>query len=270
MSFSGTNQYISNIGQLNTFNFIVSNMIFTIGVDFNLAYIPQVSSNIYAWTLLGNDVAAGNNGFMLRYRTDNIYSNVFEFGEFYGGAGIVGRTPSWVPDVNWHTLNVVGNQTSVVFYVDGRFLTNSYGFIQTNVTATYPMFIGAVPFSSPASTNYFNGNIKNVRIFNRALSSNEVVQLYTGSNITSGLVGYWPLNDQRPTTTTMYGMANVGGKTTNRVNILNANLLLSQPTLWQNVNISNINTYGSTGLTVYGSSLSSSGKVKMLPNKNIQ
>jgi len=43
--------------------------------------------------------------------------------------------------------------------------------------------------------NYFYGNMSNVRFYNRALSSNEQVNVYSWNAPTNGLVAYYPLND---------------------------------------------------------------------------
>jgi len=48
---------------------------------------------------------------------------------------------------------------------------------------------------------YFAGNISTVRTYTRSLSSEEITSLYTESNVpTSGLGGYWKLNDGSGTT----------------------------------------------------------------------
>lgn len=46
---------------------------------------------------------------------------------------------------------------------------------------------------SCVSTGYFNGRIAEVKLYNRALSNDEIKLLYYGGKIYNGLVGYWPL-----------------------------------------------------------------------------
>jgi hypothetical protein len=63
-----------------------------------------------------------------------------------------------------------------------------------------------------ANSNYFNGTIDDVRIYNRALSAQEVAQLYKlgGANVAhsntvtlqSGLVGYWTFDGKQTNSTT--------------------------------------------------------------------
>lgn len=46
-----------------------------------------------------------------------------------------------------------------------------------------------------ANYDYFDGKLDDIRIYDRALSATEVEDLYSGKNITSGLVAYWPLDE---------------------------------------------------------------------------
>jgi hypothetical protein len=79
----------------------------------------------------------------------------------------------------WHHLVVVmsgGSDTPSAVYIDGTALTASS---QANTVITsqyaYPYIGGA---SNAAKTNYLDGKIDQVRIFNKALSSSEVTTLY--------------------------------------------------------------------------------------------
>jgi hypothetical protein len=85
---------------------------------------------------------------------------------FNSGAGLL--------DGNWHHLALTYNGAALVSYIDGA------------QTATNPV-TGAITTGSPTNIGnyggyYANGYIDDVRIYNRALSANEVKQLYS-SNI---------------------------------------------------------------------------------------
>lgn len=61
-------------------------------------------------------------------------------------------------------------------------------------------FVGA----QNSSTKFFNGAIDDLRIYNRAITSAEVTQLYTGSspvNCDQTCVGWWRMNDNAANTT---------------------------------------------------------------------
>jgi len=78
-------------------------------------------------------------------------------------------------------------------------------YINSNLLGTYTITgtataVGNVYFGShPRLGDYFDGNLDEAAIYNRALSQSEITQLYTGQQIpsyvpTNGLVGYWPFN----------------------------------------------------------------------------
>ena len=119
------------------------------------------------------------------------------------------RTLSTVSRATWHHLVVVfdgtiGTQSQrVSFTVDGVAMTNE---IPENMQIKATIGFGSGTFLGRRNTDfdtfgsYFDGCIDDVRIYNRALSSNEVAQLYaiestppTGFE-TNGLVAYYPFN----------------------------------------------------------------------------
>jgi hypothetical protein len=130
---------------------------------------------------------------------DSLYSNIVLGGELvgqmaisvYNGIRLYGiRTNGSTSTTNiqynatlsldtWHHLVVVmsgGSDTPSAVYIDGTALTASS---QANTVITsqyaYPYIGGA---SNAAKTNYLDGKIDQVRIFNKALSSSEVTTLY--------------------------------------------------------------------------------------------
>ncbi|MFA5061909.1 MAG: LamG domain-containing protein [Patescibacteria group bacterium] len=102
-----------------------------------------------------------------------------------------------IKDNKWHLGVYTLNGTKGRFYVDG-ILDKEID--QTRTTFT---LAGAIGFGM-GSPDYFNGLIDDVRVYNRALSAQEVQQLYkqgggiitsksetTKPNLNSGLVGHW-------------------------------------------------------------------------------
>ncbi len=78
--------------------------------------------------------------------------------------------------------------------------------ISVPVNADRPLRIGVYTFSNGTNTDYFNGSVDDVRIYNRALSAGEIAKLYqsgavkfsgssvalqNGSSLANGLVGLW-------------------------------------------------------------------------------
>lgn len=90
------------------------------------------------------------------------------------------------------------SSTGRAIYLNGQ--ADSYGGSRDySIRAlTKPAWIGGHNSSglgaSPTDIS-FNGIISELRIYNRALTATEIKGLYTGSDVTNGLVGYWRLNE---------------------------------------------------------------------------
>jgi hypothetical protein len=79
-------------------------------------------------------------------------------------------------DGKWHHLVAVFERdASLRGYLDGTQIGVSYSITNHTkpLTNSYPLYVGRI-----ASGSYFNGGIDDVRIYNRALSPSEVLQLY--------------------------------------------------------------------------------------------
>lgn len=86
-------------------------------------------------------------------------------------------------DDNWHFFLGTYDHSNIKIYVDGIYINSAIltGDIKTDSTA---LTIGGT------SNAYLNSLIADVRIYNRALSSQEVASLYGGAQIQAGLVLY--------------------------------------------------------------------------------
>jgi hypothetical protein len=80
---------------------------------------------------------------------------------------------STISDTNWHLVVLTMNSGSAEFYVDGVGMSpQAY-----NVTFSFGGSIG-IGYRPDNADNSFNGTLDEVRIYNRALLSNDVSQLY--------------------------------------------------------------------------------------------
>jgi len=104
-----------------------------------------------------------------------------------------------IPNNKWTFVAGVITPTGATVYMNGATYTQS----QTNPSHTFTAWtIGRDPEGDPG--RYWNGSLDDVRIYSRALSANEIKQLYNlgsanvaHSNTTAlstGLVGYWTFN----------------------------------------------------------------------------
>ena len=82
-----------------------------------------------------------------------------------------------INDGNWHNLvGVIVNNTSTTLYIDGIAATST-SFSGTAASYSIPTLIGHFGGIS-AATAWFEGNIDQVRIYNRAITAEEVTTLY--------------------------------------------------------------------------------------------
>jgi hypothetical protein len=97
--------------------------------------------------------------------------NSANFG-YYNGSAWIAVTSASISSGNWNHIVGVNNNGSLTLYVNGIPSTISGG-----------MYVGTVGFyigktSTPGQEYYFNGQIDDARIYNRALSASEVQALY--------------------------------------------------------------------------------------------
>ena len=112
-----------------------------------------------------------------------------------------------VSDNTWHHIVVVQDGTSPVLYVDAVEYSTSEGnatyLVSTDITSWFNDLagidngrIGSLLDSGLSERNHFNGNISDTLIFNRALTSREISQIYNNGkpkdeSKREGLVGYY-------------------------------------------------------------------------------
>jgi phosphatidylserine/phosphatidylglycerophosphate/cardiolipin synthase-like enzyme len=83
-------------------------------------------------------------------------------------------------DNSWHYAVVTFSSSTLKLYVDGQMIgsKSTNGALPDN-KATYPLRIGA---NSQQKNLFFNGQIDEVRLWNRALSANEILSQYTSAS----------------------------------------------------------------------------------------
>ncbi len=96
---------------------------------------------------------------------------------------------------NWYHVVGTYNATAqtVTIFINGVLqATTTTGTIPSSISATLGRFQVGAQDSTTTPTNFYNGLIDEVRLYNRALSVSEVSQLY---NWAPGPVGYWKFDD---------------------------------------------------------------------------
>lgn len=101
-----------------------------------------------------------------------------------------------------HVVGVADGEWTHIFRNGVRMDSDDYRAI-TPAPGDAPLRIGtreAGDVENPRNTSYFLGAIAEVRIWNRALSEDEVYSLYHFNNVPDGLVAEWLLNEETGTT----------------------------------------------------------------------
>ncbi len=204
LDFDGTNDYVnipSNLG-LTTYPITISAW----------AKSSATNSGLPHTAVALADTASSNRMFAIGFSTTTKafirIGNIAAY--FYDGS-------QDVIDGKWHHLvGVFNSATDIRLYVDGvldkSLTTEGYGIGFNNVN------IGRIGRVSPFG--YMNGQVDEVRIYNRALSLTEIKSLYSSgaaqvnasqnTKLTNGLVGLWSLDGKDISGTTAYNRAPTG------------------------------------------------------------
>lgn len=127
--------------------------------------------------------------------------------------GWIGSAPNLassgaVNDGKWHQAVWVNSGGSIQsLYLDGQFVTSvsggMFGVSSTNIWQIGTGYVGNTAQwpNTPNNWFYYNGAVDDVRVYNRALSANEIQELYNSAGdvqstsqpglVSNGLVGYW-------------------------------------------------------------------------------
>ncbi|MBF0478305.1 MAG: LamG domain-containing protein [Candidatus Omnitrophica bacterium] len=111
------------------------------------------------------------------------------YGHFYGGGNDTSAgAPSYSAGV-WYHFALVYDGATASFYLNGVF-TNSK--VITLNTTDSPFKIGTGTWTGIGS---FNGLVDDVRVYNRALTAQDVADLYHVFQPNDGLVGWWTFDE---------------------------------------------------------------------------
>ncbi len=89
-------------------------------------------------------------------------------------------------DTNWHYLVMVRNGTSLTVYGDGITNTNTTT-CGSGTLDTTALSLGGTVNDSGGLRDWFKGNISIVKVYNRTLSTNEILQNYNAQKSRFGL-----------------------------------------------------------------------------------
>lgn len=99
----------------------------------------------------------------------------------------------------YHLVGTYDGNTSKIYF-NGVEKNSVYATpTEAITTSIYDVGIGARPQDPQAPSDFFDGIIDEVKIYNRALSPTEVKNTYDGYKIVDGLVGYWIFDEGQGT-----------------------------------------------------------------------
>ncbi len=186
LNFDGNNDYVS-AGTSTAIGSLTTNV--TVGAWINSTNLVGIRR------IVGASRAATSNGFTFGTSGAGLLFTTFSVKD-YTSTTITLSTNTWT-----HVVAVMSG-FNVTYYVNGASAQTITGTANGNANTDDPLYIGAsTPFGSSALQEVFSGSIDEVRIYNRALTGNEIARLYGGGAshakpaTTRGLVGHWSFED---------------------------------------------------------------------------
>ncbi|MEK7144567.1 MAG: LamG domain-containing protein, partial [Patescibacteria group bacterium] len=151
-------------------------------IDAEVANFPAGASSrtVALWVKRSTSANFTENDYLFRYGNPasaqgfGLYSNIGATTfTFYGNAYDF-DTGITLGDTNWHQIILTFDGTNLRAYKDGVLISTTDRSGLNTVLSTYKFRVGA----GLSPSQYFNGLIDDVRIYNRALTYAEIQQLY--------------------------------------------------------------------------------------------
>lgn len=159
--------------------------------------LKPISGTISLWVKIENPIYGGrgvqaNPIIMTKSNTTDdffeAYTIVFDIGsnKLNAGGGYeesnqVGcRTVDEIDLHTWYHVALSFNDDSLWFYVDGELITSIVKKFRTKYVKDEPVIIGS--YANSKNERYLNGYVDDVKIYNRVLNADEILQLYNAPN----------------------------------------------------------------------------------------
>ena len=159
LKFDGVSSYVN---VQNTISTVSKNGVFTASLWFKTNRVAT-TDNILAHGLSSSDE------FVVGFNTSGVLAVGIYNGSTYTKDDIIFNDTT-----KWHHVVAVYNGTTMKGYLDGAAFNNE-GYQNPSTIVTSGFKIGS---AAGGTARYFNGSLDDVRIYNRALSAPEVLQLY--------------------------------------------------------------------------------------------
>ena len=147
----------------------------------------------------GRLISKGWNPNGIEVHTETSTDHRIRYGGTFNGNGYGPVSLTDLSDNQWYMVTVVDDGTTKYIYINGvkeDSLTHNYGSIPIS---SVDLYFGR---NSENATDYLNGKLDDVGVWNRVLNQQEISNLYNATvsaacnslpgNLMNGLVGYWP------------------------------------------------------------------------------
>ncbi len=179
LNFNGTNSSVD----------IPSNSIINPGTgNFSIAFWMKTTSTGSA-TLVGKNPYLPN-GYAVYYA--NSIGGIKASMIMPDNTTYVIQSTETVTDNQWHFITATFDRTgNIILYIDGAQKSSlaMSGSSGININPTNTLRIGN------GGGSYFSGNIDDVRLYSEALTSQNISDLYTGTNVSSGMIMRLPFDE---------------------------------------------------------------------------
>ena len=132
------------------------------------------------------------NGFVMVSVSGTIWGITIEDGSFdHADTTTTFSTGTW-----YHIVAVFTSSTDRKIYVNGNATPEGTNTTDLTPNTTYMERTRIADRANTVNegTQYFNGKIADVRVYDRAISTSEISDLYNFTHVSSGLVGWWLLD----------------------------------------------------------------------------
>ncbi|MHC4621174.1 MAG: LamG domain-containing protein, partial [Planctomycetota bacterium] len=146
--------------------------------SFTMSYWAMPAPGEYS-SIVGKHRAGGQHGIFgyKSYWSGNSSSFRFTAEESYVGATSITTSADSAPIGNWYHVACVYDNRNMKIYVDGQFISEgTFGYDTGSTTPDHDMVVGARLYDNTMD-QYYNGLIDDVRIYDRALTGEEIRQL---------------------------------------------------------------------------------------------
>jgi Concanavalin A-like lectin/glucanases superfamily/Bacterial Ig domain/Chitobiase/beta-hexosaminidase C-terminal domain/Bacterial Ig-like domain (group 2) len=174
--FNGSSSYVQIASSLSTDRYdLMGDLSLSLWVETKSSGAPQALISRYS-------SGGSGSGYLLRTNASGTVELLLGIENLAGGNNTLVTDVTKINDGNWHHVAlVIRLGTSVSFYIDGA-LSSSQAIDTAAAPAPSLFQFGLNPWT-PYGT-YFNGTMDEVRIYNRALSANDVASLYLSVAVT--------------------------------------------------------------------------------------